>query len=32
MKRLARRRLGPALALLFLGGCVNLPETTDRYD
>lgn len=31
MNRRARRRLGPALAML-LGGCVYLPETTVRYD
>jgi hypothetical protein len=32
MNRLARPLLGPALALLLLGGCVYLPETTVRYD
>ncbi|BAO29854.1 hypothetical protein [Sulfuritalea hydrogenivorans] len=32
MNRLARRRLGPALVMLLLGGCVYLPETTIRYD
>ena len=26
------RRLGLALALMLLGGCVYLPETTTRYD
>lgn len=26
------RRLGPALALMLLGGCVYLPETTTRYN
>ena len=30
--RLACWLLGPALAMLLLGGCVYLPETTVRYD
>jgi hypothetical protein len=30
MNRLARPLPGPAHALLFLGGCVYLPETTVR--